>query len=70
MNRDPLAGSSKQHYWIGMTRNSEGGYEYTDGSPTVNTPIINYLVTTISKNFKQNRTTFGKQIDHCVVNFF
>ena len=35
LNREPIPGANKQKFWIGMSRNDDGGYAYTDGSPTV-----------------------------------
>ena len=35
MNRTPLPGMNKDSYWIGLSRNKDGGMEWTDGSVVV-----------------------------------
>jgi len=32
LNREPLPGMTKTSYWIGLSRNNDGGLEWTDGS--------------------------------------
>ena len=35
MNRTPLPGMNKDSYWVGLSRNKDGGMEWTDGSVVV-----------------------------------
>ena len=35
MNRTPIPGMNKDSYWVGLSRNKDGGMEWTDGSVVV-----------------------------------
>ena len=73
MNRTPLPGMNKDSYWIGLSRNKDGGMEWTDGSVVVskrNNYVINYGIILMwqdscrSKNVKNFRLMqTGRQVN-------
>ena len=44
MNRTPIPGMNKDSYWVGLSRNKDGGMEWTDGSVVVSNSSV-YLIT-------------------------
>ena len=47
MNRTPIPGMNKDSYWVGLSRNKDGGMEWTDGSIVVslrNNHVIYYVI--------------------------
>ena len=69
MNRTPLPGMNKDSYWIGLSRNKDGGMEWTDGSVVVS-KRNNYVIILMlqdscrSKNVKNFRLMqTGRQVN-------
>ena len=69
MNRTPLPGMNKDSYWIGLSRNKDGGMEWTDGSVVVS-KRNNYVIILMlqdscrSKNVKNSRLMqTGRQVN-------
>ena len=44
MNRTPIPGMNKDSYWVGLSRNKDGGMEWTDGSVVVSYSSVYFII--------------------------
>ena len=44
MNRTPIPGMNKDSYWVGLSRNKDGGMEWTDGSVVVSNSSVYFII--------------------------